>query len=206
MGISITGAIPVGLVRGPARHKLPGWGEAMPGPDTTPRPRHGPPAHPGGPVVDIADPEGRLAAPALGWLIARARDAVMHLEASGEVRVRVVADAEMAAAHEEFAGVPGTTDVLTFDLADPDVPPNINLDGRCRVLDTDILVCADEAARQAASRGYAVERELLLYIVHGVLHCLGYDDHDEAAAAAMHAREDGVLTAIGVGATYRGEP
>jgi len=47
-----------------------------------------------------------------------------------------------------------------------------------------------------------LRRELLLYVVHGVLHCLGMDDHDEAAAAAMHRVEDAVLTAIGVGPVY----
>ena len=109
----------------------------------------------------------------------------------GEVRVRVVGDQEMAAAHERYSGVAGTTDVLTFNLAEAG-------DG----LDVDVLVCMDEAERQAGRRGHAVERELLLYVIHGVLHCLGHDDHDEAAAARMHAEEDRVLEAVGVGATY----
>lgn len=73
-------------------------------------------------------------------------------------------------------------------------------------LDVDILVCADEAARQAAVRAVPVERELLLYIVHAVLHCLGEDDHDEASAGRMHEREDRILSAIGVGAVYSVAP
>src|SRR6185369_8183115 len=96
--------------------------------------------------------------------------------------VRVVGDEEMAAAHQRFSGVAGTTDVLTFDLTEAG-----------GALDVDLLVCFDEASRQAASRGHGVERELLLYVVHGVLHCLGHDDHEEAAAARMHAEEDRVL-------------
>jgi probable rRNA maturation factor len=69
-------------------------------------------------------------------------------------------------------------------------------------LDVDLLVCADEAGRQAELRGFTVERELLLYIVHGVLHCLGFDDHNETDSARMHAEEDRLLAAAGVGATY----
>lgn len=111
--------------------------------------------------------------------------------ARGEVRVRVVRDDEMAKAHLRYKKVEGTTDVLTFDLS----PPG-------GALDADILVCVDEARRQAEARGHTPERELLLYIVHGVLHCMGYDDATPEEAAAMHAREDEVLTAIGVGATY----
>ena len=100
----------------------------------------------------------------------------------------------MAGAHQRYAGVSGTTDVLTFDLAESGA-------GR---LDADLLVCFDEAARQAAGRGHDVATELLLYIVHGVLHCLGQDDHDPAAASRMHAEEDRVLEAIGVGRVYGG--
>jgi len=139
---------------------------------------------------------GLLGARESAWLIPRADAAVAHLGISGEIRVRVVADAEMAAAHAEYCGVEGTTDVLTFDMSSESDPA-----GR-PVLDVDIMACADEAARQAAGRGHGPERELLLYIVHGVLHCLGHDDHDEAAAAAMHAEEDRVLALIGVGPTY----
>jgi probable rRNA maturation factor len=133
-----------------------------------------------------------LPAPIHSWLAQHATLALRAIGAPGEVRVRVVNNAVMAAAHEGFAGVPGTTDVLTFDLADPG----------SGTLDVDILACHDEAVRQAALRGHSPERELLLYTIHGILHCLGHDDHDEAAAARMHAEEDRILQAIGVGATY----
>lgn len=128
------------------------------------------------------------------WLSDQAAAALRELGCRGEVRVRIVADAEMAAAHEQYSGVAGTTDVLTFDLREEPAG--------AAPLDTDILVCIDEARRQAADRGMPAERELLLYIVHGVLHCLGFDDHDEEAHRAMHAEEDRVLEAIGVGRTF----
>ncbi len=164
--------------------------------------------------VEILDDTGRLGREALEGLTRNAVAAIRKVNAAGEVRVRVIADAEMAAAHEEYAGVSGTTDVLTFDMSDP-VEGAVEGVVWCRkgelesgygrgvfVLDTDLMICYDEAHRQAAARGYAVERELLLYVLHGVLHCLGYDDHDEESFAAMHEMEDAVLTAIGVGATF----
>ncbi|MEO1535590.1 MAG: rRNA maturation RNase YbeY [Planctomycetota bacterium] len=111
---------------------------------------------------------------------------------SGEARVRVINDAEMAAAHERYKNVAGTTDVLTFDLAgNPNEP-----------LDADVLVCIDEAERQASERGIPVAHELLLYITHAVLHCSGFNDDTDANAAAMHAREDDLLVAIGIGPVY----
>ena len=141
--------------------------------------------------VEVVDPDRRLSARDLAWLSEQAERALGVLGVTGEVRVRVVGDGAMAAAHERYAGEAGTTDVLTFDLSEGE-----------KSLDTDILVCSDEAARQAGARGHEPVRELLLYIIHGVLHCLGHDDHDEAAAARMHAEEDRVLVAMGVGPVY----
>ncbi len=149
-------------------------------------------------TIDVRDATGRLGAPTLAWLRDKAVAALTQLGSPGDLRIRVIADAEMTAAHLEFADEAGTTDVLTFDYSDPPSSGG-------GPLDADILVCLDEAERQAAGRGHGPERELLLYAVHGVLHCLGHDDHEPDAATAMHRREDEVLTAIGVGPTYATE-
>lgn len=106
----------------------------------------------------------------------------------------MVGDAEMAVAHGRWKGDPETTDVLTFDLREGGAGP----------LDTDLLLCVDEASRRASELGHPVEHELLLYAVHGVLHCLGHDDADEASAALMHEAEDRLLGAMGVGAVFGG--
>lgn len=146
--------------------------------------------------VDVLDSTGEVSPSTLAWLADRSSAAAAAFGApeppSGEVRVRIVADDEMAAAHQRYSNVPGTTDVLTFDLRESAAGP----------LDADLLICLDEARRQAAARRHAPERELLLYIVHGLLHCLGYDDHNEADARAMHEMEDRLLAAIGVGVTF----
>ena len=146
--------------------------------------------------LELTDSTGRLDAKAGSDLTALLHRAASELDARGEVRVRVVDDATMSDLHARHSGVAGTTDVLTFDLRPMGLGP----------LDTDIIVCLDEAARQAATRNHSPERELLLYALHGMLHCLGHDDHDEAAYARMHAAEDAVLTAIGVGPLFAKPP
>ncbi|MEQ9097477.1 MAG: rRNA maturation RNase YbeY [Phycisphaerales bacterium] len=130
------------------------------------------------------------------WLTEHVVLVANRLGVEGELRIRVVDDDEMARAHERHMGDPTTTDVMTFDLAEGAAE-------RGAPVDADLLVCLDEAARNARERGHAVERELLLYIVHGMLHCLGHDDHDESSYQRMHALEDELLEAIGVGATFR---
>ena len=149
-------------------------------------------------AVDLAQSTAalrRLDGSAIAWLLEHAQRAGEHLGVRGELRVRVVGDAEMAAAHERHLRKASTTDVLTFDLAEGG-------SAQGEPIDADVLVCLDEAARRAAEHGHMVERELLLYIVHGLMHCLGEDDQDRAAYERMHAREDAVLAAIGVGATF----
>jgi probable rRNA maturation factor len=142
--------------------------------------------------LDLADPDRLLTPGELAALRPLAAAALAQTGAAGEVRVRLVADAPMAEAHVRYSGVAGTTDVLTFDLRPSPEGP----------LDTDALVCVDEARRNAAERGLPVERELALYILHAALHCLGHDDHDDEAHRRMHAEEDRVFAALGLGPVY----
>jgi probable rRNA maturation factor len=150
-------------------------------------------------AVDIGDPDGLLSPSQGTFLRGYLRAAGDHLSLTGDVRIRILNDAEMSGAHERFCQVSGTTDVLTFDLRS-----QAECASTPAAMDVDILVCIDEARRAAATRGHTPEQELLLYALHGLLHCLGHDDHDDAAYARMHALEDQVLAAIGVGPVFAG--
>jgi probable rRNA maturation factor len=141
--------------------------------------------------VDLVDASEGLGSVDRQWLCGHAERILAELNLSGELRVRVVRDPEMGAAHQKFKAIAGTTDVLTFDLGAGDAE-----------LDIDILICLDEAARQCQARGHELRRELLLYIVHGLLHCIGHDDSDPEAAARMHEAEDRLLESVGVGVVY----
>jgi len=150
--------------------------------------------HPHPPIVDVVDATARVDDAARTALRGRLAAALSELAATGEARVRIVGDREMTDLHARHKGDATTTDVLTFDLSERD--------GDARPLDVDLIVCLDEAERQAADRGHGVGEELLLYAVHGVLHCLGFDDATDAAAERMHAEEDRLLAAIGVGPVF----
>lgn len=130
----------------------------------------------------------------LVWLHDHVTAVLEHLSReANRVTVRVVDDAAMVDLHSRYHDNPTTTDVLTFEAAPEPAP-----------LEVDIAVCIDEALRQAEQRTHDVNRELLLYVVHGLLHCCGHDDHDPEAHARMHDEEDRILIAIGVGATWGG--
>ena len=162
-----------------------------------------PPAAPapgGEPVVSVdQEPGVDVGDEVVGWLVARLLEAIpVARAASGEhkvhrVSVRIVADDSMSEAHRRWCDIDGTTDVLTFHAPEPDG------------LHIDLMICIDEAKRRAAEFGHEFRRELLLYSVHGLLHCLGHDDHDPESFNRMHAEEDRVLREIGVGPVFRPE-
>ena len=100
----------------------------------------------------------------------------------------------MDAAHRRYMNIAGTTDVMSF-------PAHDESDAQAAV-EADLIVCVEVAAREAAGRGHAVEREILLYAVHGALHACGFRDDTDAAAAEIHAEEDRILVAGGAGVVY----
>ena len=63
-------------------------------------------------------------------------------------------------------------------------------------LEGEIVISSDTAISQGAEYGNDPQRELLLYVVHGVLHLMDYDDQTESAERAMRAREAGSSSSV----------
>ncbi len=57
----------------------------------------------------------------------------------------------------------------------------------------DVAISLDTAARQASARGWSLEDEVALLLVHGILHLLGHEDDTEAGSEAMKAIEREIL-------------
>lgn len=130
----------------------------------------------------------------------RIRQAVRHVLLRHKVRscdleVAIVGAAGMCRLNEQWLGHQGATDVITFDLGGGPIEKTGRVVGQ-------VNVCWPVAQRQAGRRGVKPAVELLLYVVHGTLHLLGYDDHDPALAARMHRKEDEMLGQLGYGTVY----
>ena len=97
----------------------------------------------------------------------------------GGVGFAFVDDRAMSGYHQRFMDDPATTDVLSFPAssgsaeADEVVPPDVisEADGYWG----DIIICTDQAARQARHLGHPYDFELLVLAMHGTLHLLGLD-------------------------------
>lgn len=106
---------------------------------------------------------------------------------SGDISLAVVDDAEIHALNKQFLDHDYPTDVLSFVL---------DRDGDH--LEGEIIVSVDTASRMAEQVGWTAGDELLLYVIHGALHLVGYDDQDPQSLAAMRAAERKHLAAFGL--------
>lgn len=105
--------------------------------------------------------------------------------------VLIVGDVGSAELHRTHFSDPEPTDVMTFPdgSSDPET-------GRTHL--GDLAVCVDVARRAAAEGERTESTELTLYILHGILHLLGYDDVDARDQKEMWAVQRRLLATIGV--------
>jgi len=82
------------------------------------------------------------------------------------VEVSLVSDRTIARLHARFLGTRVPTDVITFQ-------------------DGDLVASAETARREAQARRSSAESELLLYVIHGMLHLNGHEDHSPAGRQRM---------------------
>jgi probable rRNA maturation factor len=108
------------------------------------------------------------------------------------VSVGVVGDEDISELSARFLNRKHSTDCLSFDLSDHDGAPRV----------FDLIVNGQMAERQAIERGHSTQAELALYVAHGLLHQLGFDDATDEQARRMHAAEDEILQHLGYGFVY----
>lgn len=110
----------------------------------------------------------------LAWQARRPKAEIASLS---HIYVLVVSDRRMAALHKEFCGIPGPTDVLTFQHGE-------------------IVISADTAATQARMFRTSVTAEIQLYVLHGLLHLAGFDDATPFQRRQMHRLQRKLMTTI----------
>ncbi len=137
--------------------------------------------------IAVEVPTERLPVPEeqLSELVARALSLAGF---EGGLSLAIVDDARMQQLNRDFHACDAPTDVLAFPL---DPLPGTG------AFAAEVIVSLDTALREAKERSVEPLAEVLLYVVHGVLHLLGEDDHEPEGAARMHARTLDVLRALG---------
>jgi probable rRNA maturation factor len=136
--------------------------------------------------------------------LARQVLAARGVKGATEVSLLFVDEDAMAALNEQFLGKSGPTDVLSFPIEDEPGPtgrspdlggsgPGTSPEQGALTLLGDVVICPEEASRNAAEHEVPLEDEVALLVVHGLLHLLGLDHEDDAEAEQMEALEQQLL-------------
>lgn len=121
------------------------------------------------------------------------------------VELLFVDEEEIRSLNAQTRGIDKVTDVLSYPSLDgikgqalrkKEHPFEIDEEGN--LLLGSIVICCQRAKEQAEEYGHSYERELHYLIVHGVMHCLGYDHITDEERAEMREKEEGVLTFLGI--------
>jgi len=111
-----------------------------------------------------------------------------------DLSVVITTDRGIRAINKKFLDHDYATDVVTFDLSAGEMSRQKR--ARIKEIEGEVYVSAVTAARQARVYGLLPHDELLLYITHGILHLLGYDDHTTPDRKTMRRKEKEILNSV----------
>ena len=119
--------------------------------------------------------------------IKRAVKEVLRKEGrDARLSVVLVDNSRIKELNKQYFNSDEVTDVISFPLSN-----NKNS------LSGEVIVSVETAVDTAGKRNISVEGEIVLYILHGILHLLGYDDGNERDARVMHEEESKILKTLG---------
>lgn len=130
-----------------------------------------------------------------GPLLERAAQAALVHESESldaELSIVLTDDARLQQLNRDYLGIDAPTDVLSFPASETDPETGARYRG-------DILISMPRAQAQADAAGQALESEVQLLVVHGVLHLLGHDHGDPEEKARMWKAQTEILESLGLG-------
>ncbi len=117
-----------------------------------------------------------------------------------ELSLTLVNDRAMARLNQETFGRRGPTNVIAFPLDDAPSP------GGPPALLGEVVISLETTRRQAEDFGWPWQELLDFFLIHGILHLLGYDHENPAAEALMTARTWELMAVLYPGRTWDLEP
>lgn len=128
-------------------------------------------------------------------LLQRAAHAALDHESESlesDLSIVLTDDARLQELNRDYLGIDAPTDVLSFPASETDPDTGTRYIG-------DIIISIPRAQTQAHAAGHAVESEVQLLVVHGVLHLLGHDHGEPEEKARMWKAQGEILESLGLG-------
>lgn len=118
----------------------------------------------------------------------------LKIHRGAELAIVFVDEKPMEQLHLQWMDEPGPTDVLSFPM--DELRPGTESEPTPAGLLGDIVVCPAVAKRQAETAGHETMNEILLLIVHGILHLLGFDHVEPDEEKEMFGIQNTILKAF----------
>ena len=113
--------------------------------------------------------------------------------------VSFVGKEEIRDLNKTYRGVDRQTYVLIFPLYEKGcIPAAEDLEEDEELAIGDVVICEEVCEAQAKEYGHSVQREIVYLFTHSVFHLLGYDHETEEDKADMRAREEEVMSLLGL--------
>jgi rRNA maturation RNase YbeY len=101
-------------------------------------------------------------------------------QGQAELSIALIGNAEMRELNAKFRNKDYATDVLSFGAGE-ELPAAVKLLG-------DVVISVEKAQEQANTRGRPLHEEMVMLLIHGILHLLGYDHERSAKEARIMGR------------------
>ncbi len=113
----------------------------------------------------------------------------LGIHPESELSISIVTNSEIEKLHQQWMGLPGPTDVLSFPM--DELKPNSATDGPGIL--GDIMISPEFAQISATQNNKTLKSEIELLLVHGILHLLGYDHVELPDEKEMFALQELIL-------------
>lgn len=138
-------------------------------------------------IVDILDLQDKLKIDRTRIV----RHAKFVLKAMGEdnaeLSITFVDSEYIKRLNQRYRNVNAATDVLAFPMREKKGFSKESL------ILGDVVISTDAAKQESRRRRVLVQKELLLYLTHGILHLLGYNDETDLSRRKMQRKEQKLI-------------
>ena len=99
----------------------------------------------------------------------------------GEIHISLMSDEGLLEINKKHLNHDDYTDVITFDYSTQNT------------IHCDIAISTDRVSENAHNEGVSIENELARVMIHGILHCVGFNDRTEDDKRIMRSKENELL-------------